>query len=319
MTRRRNGGARSRRRTAVGATHATPAADAASAKGSQREPRSKPAPGLYVTATPIGNLGDVSLRALEVLGSADVIACEDTRVTSRLLRRYAIPTPLTPYHEHNAARAGPRLLRRLAEGEVVALVSDGGTPLISDPGYRLVRAAIEAGAHVTSLPGPSAATAALSIAGLPTDRFLFAGFLPPRGAARRAALGELAAVPASLVIFESPGRLSASLADMAAVLGPREAAVGRELTKRFEEVRRGRLDALAAEYAAQSPPRGEIVVVIAPPPRGGDVAPAAQADGLLVAALRDAPPARAAAEVARATGRSRRDLYARALELRETK
>ena len=196
-----------------------------------------------MTATPIGNLGDVSLRALEVLGAADVIACEDTRISARLLHRYAISTPLTPYHEHNAQAAGPRLLRRLAAGEVVALVSDAGTPLVSDPGYRLVRAAIEAGVHVTSLPGPSAVTAALSIAGLPTDRFFFAGFLPSRGAARRRALGEFAAVPGSLVVFESPRRLGASLADMAAVLGPREAAVGRELTKRFEEVRRGRLDA----------------------------------------------------------------------------
>ena len=252
-----------------------------------------------------------------MLGSADVIACEDTRVTARLLQRYAITTPRTPYHEHNAARARPRLLRRLAEGEVVALVADGGTPLISDPGYRLVRAAIAAGVPVTSLPGPSAVTAALSIAGLPTDRFLFAGFLPSRGAARRRALDELATVPASLVVFESPRRLAASLADMAAALGPREATVGRELTKRFEEVRRGRLDALAAAYAAQSPPRGEIVVVIGPPsPRDGAVAAPGDADALLRAALRDAPPARAAAEVARATGLARRDLYARALALR---
>ena len=280
--------------------------------------RSKPAPGLYVTATPIGNLGDVSLRALEVLGAADVIACEDTRISARLLHRYAISTPLTPYHEHNAQAAGPRLLRRLAAGEVVALVSDAGTPLVSDPGYRLVRAAIEAGVHVTSLPGPSAVTAALSIAGLPTDRFFFAGFLPSRGAARRRALGEFAAVPGSLVVFESPRRLGASLADMAAVLGPREAAVGRELTKRFEEVRRGRLDALAAAYAGQPPPRGEIVVVVAPPGRAApaEAPDAADTDELLRAALERAPPARAAGEVARATGLSRRALYARALELR---
>ena len=285
------------------------------AKGSQRAEPCKPVPGLYVTATPIGNLGDVTLRALEVLGTADVIACEDTRITARLLHRYDIATPLTPYHEHNARSAGPRLLRRLAEGQIVVLVADGGTPLISDPGYRLVRAAIAADVHVTTLPGPSAVIAALSIAGLPTDRFLFAGFLPPRSSARRRVLGELAAVPASLVVFESPRRLAASLADMAAVLGPREAALGRELTKRFEEVRRGHLDALAETYAALPPPRGEIVVVIAPPGRGAAVA-AADADALLRTALERAPPARAAAEVARATGRSRRDLYARALQLR---
>ena len=301
---------------AVRATRATSAADAASAKGTQRAGRSKPAPGLYVTATPIGNLGDISVRALEVLRSADVIACEDTRITARLLQRYAIDTPLTPYHEHNAARARPRLLRRLADGQVVALVADAGTPLISDPGYRLVRGAVDAGVHVTSVPGASALTAALSIAGLPTHRVLFAGFLPPRSAARRRALGELAAVPASLVVFESPRRLGAALADMAEVLGPREAAVGRELTKRFEEVRRGPLDALAAEYAALGPPRGEVVIVVAPPGRAASV-PVHDVEALLRAALERGPPSRAAAEVARATGHSRRALYARALGLHE--
>jgi len=317
MTKRRNGGTKPTLKTTVRATRATSGADAANAKGSQRAAGSKPAPGLYVTATPIGNLGDVSGRALEVLSAADVIACEDTRISARLLHRYAISTPLTPYHEHNAERVRPRLLRRLGAGEVVALVADGGTPLVSDPGYRLVRAAIAAGVHVTSLPGPSAVTAMLSIAGLPTDRFLFAGFLPSRAAARRRSLAELAAVPASLVVFESPRRIAASLADMAAVLGPREAAVGRELTKRFEEVRRGRLDGLAAAYAGQPAPRGEIVVVIAPPGRHpAPPAETADADALLRAALERAPPARAAAEVARATGLPRRALYARALALR---
>ena len=210
MTKRRSGEAKPRLRAAVRATRATSAADAAGAEGIQRAGRSKPAPGLYVTATPIGNLGDISVRALEVLRLADVIACEDTRITARLLHRYALDTPLTLYHEHNAARARPRLLRRLADGQVVALVADAGTPLISDPGYRLVRAAVDAGAQVTSVPGASALTAALSIAGLPTHRVLFAGFLPPRSAARRRALGEVAAVPASLVVFESPHRLSAA-------------------------------------------------------------------------------------------------------------
>lgn len=315
MTKRRSGEAKPRLRTAVRATRATSATDAASPKGTQRAGRSKLAPGLYVTATPIGNLGDISVRALEVLRAADVIACEDTRITARLLHRYAIGTPLTPYHEHNAARAGPRLLRRLADDQVVALVADAGTPLISDPGYRLVRAAIEAGVQVASVPGASALTAALSIAGLPTNRVLFAGFLPPRSAARRNALGEMAAVPATLVVFESPRRLGAALADMAAVLGPREAAVGRELTKRFEEVRRGTLDVLAAETAAHGPPRGEVVIVIAPPGRAE--IPEHDVEALLRAALRRGPPSRAAAEVARATGHSRRALYARALGLHE--
>src|ERR1700677_3363227 len=189
------------------------------------------APGLHIVSTPIGNLGDITLRALATLAAADLIACEDTRVTRKLIDRYVISTPLTPYHDHNAAAARPKLLRRLAEGAAVALVSDAGTPLVSDPGFKLVRAAQEAGHTVTTLPGASAALAALTVAGLPTDQFLFAGFLPPKQAARRARIAELNRVPATLILFETGPRLAATLADLAAEFGEREAAVCRELTK----------------------------------------------------------------------------------------
>src|SRR5438270_817351 len=187
--------------------------------------------GLYLVATPIGNLRDVTLRALEVLAAADLIACEDTRVTRKLLDHYGITAPLTPYHDHNAATARPKLLARLAAGAAVALVSDAGTPLVSDPGFKLVRAACEAGHAVTALPGPSAVLAALAVAGLPTDRFLFEGFLPPKQAQRRSRIAELARIPATLVLFESGPRIAAALADLADGLGAREAAVCRELTK----------------------------------------------------------------------------------------
>ena len=208
------------------------------------------AAGLHLVATPIGNLRDITLRALETLAAADLIACEDTRVTRRLLDRYGIATPLTPYHEHNAAAARPKLIARLAAGKSVALVSDAGTPLVSDPGFKLVREARDAGHAVTALPGASAVLAALTVAGLPTDRFLFEGFLPAKEGQRRARIVELARVPATLVLFESGPRLAAALADLAAGLGAREAAVCRELTKLYEEVRRGDLAALARDYAA---------------------------------------------------------------------
>src|SRR5262249_38923356 len=204
------------------------------------------APGLHVVATPIGNLRDVTLRALEVLAGVDLIACEDTRVTRRLTAHYGISAPLTPYHDHNAAAARPRLLERLAAGSAIALVSDAGTPLISDPGYRLVRAAREAGHLVTTVPGPSSVLAALAVAGLATDRFLFDGYLPAKSSERRTRIAELAGAPATLVLFETGPRLAATLADLAAGLGAREAAVCRELTKVHEEVRRGELAALAA-------------------------------------------------------------------------
>ena len=271
------------------------------------------APGLHIVATPIGNLGDITLRALATLAGADLIACEDTRVTRKLLDRYAIATPLTPYHDHNAAAARPKLLRRLAEGAAIVLVSDAGTPLVSDPGYKLVRGAQEAGHVVTALPGASAVLTALTVAGLPTDQFLFAGFLPPKQAARRARIAELARIPATLVLFETGPRVAASLADLAAGLGDREAALCRELTKLHEEIRRGDLASLAQGCAAGEV-RGEFVLVIAPPmaaerPSAGDT------DSLLRRALSRVSLKDAVGEVAVATGLPRRELYQRALVL----
>lgn len=272
------------------------------------------APGLYLVATPIGNARDLTLRALDLLAAADTIACEDTRVTAKLLAIHGLSRPLFAYHDHNAARAGPQLIERLKRGEIVALCTDAGTPLISDPGFALVREAIAEGIPVTALPGPSAALTALTLSGLPAARFLFAGFLPPKSAARRRALAELAAVPATLIFYESPNRLPESLADMAAELGPRPAAVARELTKLYEEVRRAPLDALAAHYAEAGTPKGEIVVVVAPP----EAAPAtdAEVDAALEEALARLSLSDAAAEVAQATGRPKREVYARALALK---
>jgi 16S rRNA (cytidine1402-2'-O)-methyltransferase len=293
----------------------------------QRDPsrarkRSKPAaeaalaPELYLVATPIGNLGDISLRALEVLAKADLIACEDTRTTRKLLAAHGIAAKLTAYHEHNAARVRPKLMGRLECGEAVALVSDAGTPLISDPGYKLVAAAAEAGFAVTAVPGACAGLTALIVSGLPSDRFFFAGFLPGRSAARRRALAELAPLKASLVIYESARRLPAALADMAAALGPRPAAVARELTKLHEEVRRGTLSELAEHYVSAGPPKGEVVVVIGPPDPGAEGAPDAEAlDAQLRAALGRASLRDAVAAVAEATGLPRKRVYARALEL----
>ncbi len=271
------------------------------------------APGLYLVATPIGNAADITLRALDVLAGADAIACEDKRETAKLLRLHGIDRhgPLIAYHDHNAARVRPTLLRRLGRGQSVALVSDAGTPVLSDPGFGLVRAAIDAGLPMTAVPGPAAPLAALILSGLPVDRVLFAGVLPPRARARRGELKRLASVPASLVFLESPRRLAAALADMAEILGPRPAVVARELTKMFEELRRGSLDTLAAAYAEA--PKGEVTVVVGPPT---ETAPdAATLDRLLTAALARMSLRDAAADVAAATGVARHRVYARALKL----
>jgi 16S rRNA (cytidine1402-2'-O)-methyltransferase len=269
--------------------------------------------GLHIVATPIGNLRDMTLRALEVLAAADVIACEDTRVTRKLLDHYGIATPLTPYHDHNAAEARPKLIARLAAGDAVALVSDAGTPLVSDPGFKLVRAAQEAGHPVTAAPGASAALAALAVAGLPTDRFFFEGFLPAKSAQRRARIAVLARIPATLLLFESGPRLAASLADLADGLGARAAAVCRELTKLHEEVRRGDLATLAAHYETASAPKGEIVLAIGPPAE--QQTEAADLDELLRHALSRLSLKEAVGEIAAVTGQPRREVYQRALAL----
>lgn len=269
--------------------------------------------GLHIVATPIGNLADMTFRAVEVLRRADIIACEDTRVTGKLRAAYGIATPTTAYHEHNARRARPALIERLKRGGIVALVSDAGTPLISDPGYQLVRAAIDEGIPVSLAPGASAPLAAMVLSGLPTDRFFYAGFLPPRAKARRDALAGFAAIDASLVFLESPRRLAAALKDMADMLGARDAAVARELTKLHEEVRRGPLAELAGHYAAGGAPKGEVVVVVGPP--AGDGAEATDLDADLRHALAAMSVRDAAAVVAAATGLPRRAVYARALAL----
>lgn len=271
-------------------------------------------PGLHVVATPIGNLGDISLRALGTLAAATAILAEDTRTTRKLLTHYGISTPLVAYHEHNAAEMRPKVLARLAAGEALALVSDAGTPLVSDPGFKLVREAVAAGHRVYAVPGPSAVLAALVGAGLPTDRFHFEGFLPTKASTRQDRLAEFARYPATIVIFESPRRLAGTLAELAAALGPRPAAIARELTKYFEEFRRGTLPELAAQLAGEPDPKGEIVLVIGPPAEEAPMQ-AGDLDAMLAAALGRVSLKDAAAEVAAATGLPRRKVYARALAL----
>lgn len=274
-------------------------------------------PALYLVATPIGNLSDITLRALETLAGADVLACEDTRVTRVLLDRYGIVNRPYAYHEYNADEVGPRLIAALEAGRSVALVSDAGTPLVSDPGYRLALLAIEAGHRVVPIPGASAPLAALVGAGLPNDAFFFAGFLPSKDKARRDRLAELAGVPATLLFFESPHRIAATLVSAADVLGEsRPACVCRELTKTFEEFRRGTLGELAAHYAEAGAVKGEIVLVIGPP--GEAASPEAEdVDRLLAQLVRDMPAGKAATEAARQTGLPRRDLYQRLLDLKD--
>ncbi len=268
--------------------------------------------GLYIVATPIGNMGDITARAVEIMQGAAVIACEDTRVTAKLLVRHGLSTPLVRYDEHSAPRSRPKLLQRLQAGEAVALVSDAGTPLISDPGYKLVAEAIDLGITVYPIPGASSVMAALSVAGLPTDRFMFAGFLPPKQGKRRAALVELADIKATLVLLESPKRLAAALADMALVLGPRPAVVARELTKFYEQVRRAGLDELARTYAEEETPKGEIVVVVGPPDGSGEVVDVA---AMLKLELETHSVKEATALVTARTGLPRKTVYAEALIL----
>lgn len=270
------------------------------------------APGLYIVATPIGNLGDISMRASAVLGAVAAVACEDTRVTGKLMQHIGRKARLIRYDDHASDATRDHLLALAAE-QPVALVSDAGTPLISDPGYKLVRAARDMGIAVTSIPGPSAAIVALTLAGLPSDRFLFAGFLPAKAKARAEVLAELAPVKATLVFYETAPRLADALAAIGEVLPGREVAVARELTKLYEECRSGSPEELIAHYAAH-PPKGEIVLVIGPP---GEVETSAEdADALLIEALKTLKASQAAAEVARATGLDRKALYARALELK---
>ncbi|MBI1252002.1 MAG: 16S rRNA (cytidine(1402)-2'-O)-methyltransferase [Alphaproteobacteria bacterium] len=270
--------------------------------------------GLYVVATPIGNLRDITLRALDVLGGADRILAEDTRVTRKLLNAYGIEARVSTYNDHSSDTDRAEILDALAAGEAIALVSDAGTPLISDPGFKLVRAAVEAGHNVMPVPGASSVLAALSVAGLPSNEFYFAGFPPNKSAARRATFEDLAAMQATLIFFETGPRLADSLADMAAIFGDRGAAVARELTKLFEEVRRDRLPDLAAHYAAAGAPKGEVVVLVAP----GETA--APDEAAIDAALRDAlqrlSVKDAAEEVSTLLGVSRRDAYARALAIK---
>jgi 16S rRNA (cytidine1402-2'-O)-methyltransferase len=274
-----------------------------------------PQSGLYLVATPIGNLRDVSLRALETLAGVDVVACEDTRVSRKLLGHYGIATPLTLYHEHNAPQARPRLLARLADGAAVALISDAGTPLSSDPGYKLVRAARQAGHTVTPIPGASAPLAALFACGLPTDRFFFEGFLPPKRAARQSRIEAIARIPATLVLFETGPRLADTLSDLSLGLGARPAAICRELTKLHEDVQSGELATLAGDYASRPAPRGEIVIVVAPPEPDAQRTDPQDLDALLAAALARTTLKDAVSEVAAATGHPRRAVYQRALAL----
>jgi 16S rRNA (cytidine1402-2'-O)-methyltransferase len=273
------------------------------------------AAGLYIVATPIGNARDVTLRALDVLKGCNVIAAEDTRVTSRLLAIHGIAKPMVPYNDHNGHQMRPKLLARIERGEAVALVSDAGTPLVSDPGYKLAREAIAAGLSVVALPGASAVLTGLALSGLPSDRFLFSGFLSSKAGERQSTLEELKAVRASLIFFESAQRLADSLAAMREVLGAREAAVARELTKMHEEVRRGSLEELAAHYAKAGAPRGEVTIIVAPPQE--QVIDSARIDSALTAALEFMPVKAAANLIADLTDGSRKALYARALELKD--
>ncbi|MBR9806584.1 MAG: 16S rRNA (cytidine(1402)-2'-O)-methyltransferase [Alphaproteobacteria bacterium] len=280
----------------------------------QGQPRVALAPGLYVVSTPIGNLRDITLRALDVLAAADEVLAEDTRVAGKLMSAYGLKVRLSPYHDHNGAERRPGLLKALQEGAKIALISDAGTPLVSDPGWKLAHDALEAGVRVFPIPGASAMLAGLVASGLPSDKFLFAGFLPPKSGARKSAAEALKAVPGTLIFYESGPRLADALADLADVFGPRDGAVTRELTKMFEETRRGTLAELAAHYAEAGPPRGEIVLLVGPP--GEEEVTPEQLDAALREALDGQPTKAAANAVAAALGLPKRDVYQRALQLK---
>ena len=271
----------------------------------------KPVPGLHLVATPIGNLGDITLRALETLAGVDLIACEDTRITRRLTERYAISAQLTPYHEHNAASARPKILERLAQGASIALVSDAGTPLISDPGFKLVREACAAGHAVIAVPGASSVLTALSVAALPTDRFFFE---PAKENARRTRLAELAKIDATLVMFDSGNRVQDTLGDLADIMAGRDAAICRELTKLHEDVKRAPIAELA-KAADTLETRGEFVLVIGPPAPDAKIMAATDLDDLLRASLQRDSVKDSVAHAVELSGRPRREVYARALEL----
>lgn len=312
----RDGEAAGSEGASAGAGRLAAAAGIAAAVGTEleRQLAQPPMPGLHLVATPIGNLGDMTLRAIATLAGADLILCEDTRVSRTLLERFAIRAPLRALHDHNEESETPRILTALAEGRAIALISDAGMPLVSDPGYKLVRAVAAAGHAVTVVPGASAPIAGLALSGLPTDTFIFAGFLPPRQAARRSRLADLAGVPATIVLLETAPRLADALGDIAEVLGAREMVVAREITKRFEEVRRG----VAADLAAavrETPVRGEIVLVIAPP-AAREIDDAAIEDALGEAltrlSLRDAAKA-----VAEDLGVARTRVYALGLTMKD--
>ena len=276
------------------------------------------APGLYVVSTPIGNARDITLRALDVLRAVDVVLCEDTRVTGRLMTIHGIDAKLAPYHEHNARTVRPGILEKLVAGARYALVSDAGTPLVSDPGYRLVAEAAQNGVPVFPIPGASSVLAGLTVSGLPSDRFLFVGFLPPKEAARRAAIADVDGVSATLIFLETGPRLAACLADLADMLGDRQAAVTRELTKKFEEVRRGSLEELADYYAKTGAPKGELTLVVGPPDKAaGQELALSKLDDLLATALETLSVKEAAAQVSARLGLPKRQVYARALDLKD--
>ncbi len=273
--------------------------------------------GLHLVATPLGNLADVSLRSLAVLAAADLVLCEDTRVTSRLLQRYSIATRLKPYHDHNAASVRPGLLQQLSGGAAIALVSDAGMPMVSDPGYKLVRDCVEHGIAVDVIPGPTAPVTALALSGLPSDRFMFAGFLSAKSGARQRQLQELSAIPATLLLFESATRIKSSLSDIATVMGDRPLAVAREMTKLHQEVLRGDAAGILAQLADRPALKGEISIVIAPPADDADLSEE-DLSHRLSELLRDHPASKAATLLARQTGRPRAALYDLAVSLKNT-